>query len=469
MNDSRRNFIRNAALASLGFVGLNQCMLTGLRSVPGNRVGYGKLIYTKGNMLSLPEKFSASVISRTGEVMTDGLISPGSHDGMGIYGLNNQRMILIRNHELTPGSFDQGPFGKRNELIGKISKDKIYDFAKQSDKMCVGGTTTLVYNEESRKVESEYLSLVGTVRNCSGGRTPWNTWISCEETAFKKGDETGQLEKNHGYNFEVPATDKISLTDPVPIKAMGRFVHESIAVHPATGIVYQTEDEGNGLLYRYIPDATGDLSAGSLQKGGRLQCLVLRDWNAADTRNYATSKTQSFPEKKLFDTIWVDLDDIDSPDNDLRIRGHQKGAAIFSSGEGMIYGNNEVFFTASSGGKSGNGQVFRYIPGIYEGQPREKDAPGKLELFIESKSKDTFRFCDNITVAPWGDLIICEDKVDARIIGITPKGESYVVAQNIEFRESEFAGPVFSPSGKTLFVNIQSPGLTLAITGPWKI
>ena len=134
----------------------------------------------------------------------------------------------------------------------------------------------------------------------------------------------------------------------------------------------------------------------------------------------------------------------------------------------MIFGDKEFFFTASSGGKAGNGQIFRYIPGKYEGQSRENDEPGQLELFIESKSEHTFRFCDNITVAPWGDVIICEDKADARIIGITPKGKSYVIAQNIGYRKSEFAGPAFSPSGKTLFVNIQEPGVTMAITGPWK-
>ncbi len=71
-------------------------------------------------------------------------------------------------------------------------------------------------------------------------------------------------------------------------------------------------------------------------------------------------------------------------------------------------------------------------------------------------------------MSPWGDLVICEDCEDARIIGITPAGKAYVIATNTGYRTSEFAGPVFSPSGKSLFVNIQNPGLTLAITGPWK-
>jgi secreted PhoX family phosphatase len=466
MNHSRRAFLRNYGLASLGFLGLNQCTMTGCR-LPFNQNGFGRLVHKEGDILSLPEQFSAKVISRKGNIMSDGLYSPGSHDGMGIFALDKKKMILIRNHEISPGSFDDGPFGTRNELLDKVSKDDIYDFAKGSDRMCIGGTTTMVYNEETEKVEMEYLSLAGTVRNCSGGSTPWNTWISCEETPLKKSDENGKLEKNHGYNFEVPAIPGKGLVAPVPIKPMGRFVHESIAVHPETGIVYQTEDEGNGLVYRYIPSYTGKHEHGSLHKGGVLQCLSLTEWKSADTRNFPTN-AQSFPEKKSFDVSWIDLEDIDAPDNDLRLRGHAKGAAIFSSAEGMIYGDNEVFFTCSSGGKTGNGQIFRYTPSIYEGQPREKEEPGKLDLFIESKNLETFRYCDNITIAPWGDVVICEDKEDPRIIGITHKGNAYVIAKNIGYRNSEFAGPVFSPSGKTLFVNIQTPGLTLAITGPWE-
>lgn len=463
MDKARRKFIRNTSIVSLGFLGLNQCVLSGCKVSADPDFGFGSLLFKEDQILSLPKGFTAKVISRTGDVMSDGLYSPGAHDGMGIFKWSEGKVMLIRNHELSPGSFSDGPFQNNRNLIDKIGKEKFYDFAQGGDRICVGGTTTMLYNEESQKIELEYLSLTGTVRNCSGGKTPWNSWITCEETAFNKGDEDGSLEKDHGYNFEVPATEKIGLVDPLPIKAMGRFVHESAAVDPKTGIVYQSEDEGDGLIYRYLPDQPG-----SLIKGGKLQCLVIKDWKSADTGNHKDLKIEQFPEKKLFEVSWVDLDNVESPDNDLRLRGQKMGAAIFSSGEGMVFGKGELFFTASSGGQAGNGQIFRYIPSQFEGQLQEKDSPGTLELFIESKSADTFRYCDNITVAPWGDVIICEDSEDARIIGITPSGKAYEIAKNIGYRESEFAGPVFSPSGKTLFVNIQSPGLTLAITGPWR-
>lgn len=460
MNDSRRRFIKEAALVSLGFAGLNQFVIRAC-STPG--IGFGPLSYREGDILSLPDGFTAKVISRKGDLMDDGLISPGTHDGMGVFPGGKGQVILIRNHENTPGSFGAGPFGRNNELLDKIDRKKIYDYAAGSKYMCVGGTTTIIFNEREQKVKQESLSLIGTVRNCAGGITPWNSWITCEETDSRKGDEGGFLEKDHGYNFEVPATVRIGLTDPLPIKPMGRFIHEAVAVHPTEGIVYQTEDDINGLFYRYLPD-----SYGNLHKGGKLQALAIPEWESADTSNFEGINVERLPQGKQFNTAWIDMDDVEAPDGDLRFRGRKKGAARFAGGEGIWYGENELFFACTAGGRNGMGQIFRYIPSRFEGQKDEKAFPGKLELFLEPNDTDTFQHCDNLTIAPWGDVIICEDKSDPRIIGITKQGQTYVIAKNIGMRESEFAGPVFSPSGNTFFVNIQSPGLTLAITGPWR-
>lgn len=465
MINSRRIFLRNSAFVSLGFIGLNRFITnqpTGSLADLTTQLRFGPLVHRPGDILALPEGFTQKVISKHGDVMSDGLISPGMHDGMGAFPLNKDKVLLIRNHEISPGPQKTSPFGVQNEHIGKIEKTKIYDYAK-GERTCLGGTTSFVYDEKTAKVELEYLSLVGTVRNCAGGMTPWNSWITCEETDYREGGLDGALEKDHGYNFEIPATENISLIEPLPIKQMGRFVHEAVAVHPELGIVYQTEDSDTGVFYRYLPNVKG-----KLHQGGKLQCLALKEWKSADSRNWATLTTDRFPEKKFFDVEWIDLDDVESPYSDLRLRGFQKGAVRFSRGEGIWYGKDELFFACTSGGTKGTGQIFRYVPSKYEGQVREKDSPGKLELFLEPNDTSIFQNCDNLTVAPWGDVVICEDKTDPRIIGITPKGKTYVIAKNMGYSSSEFAGPVFSPSGNTLFVNIQSPGLTLAITGPWK-
>ncbi len=90
-----------------------------------------------------------------------------------------------------------------------------------------------------------------------------------------------------------------------------------------------------------------------------------------------------------------------------------------------------------------------------------------LELFIEPNDLTLVENCDNLTVAPWGDLILCEDaNTDQNLVGVTPKGEIYRFARNAR-GTSELAGVTFSPDGSTLFVNVQHEGVTLAITGPW--
>ncbi|WP_034256926.1 alkaline phosphatase PhoX [Adhaeribacter aquaticus] len=467
---SRRQFVKSSGLVSLGFMGLThlaaKAAVIPLQAYGTLAVGYGPLGNNANGILNLPSGFSCKVISQKGETMSDQLITPGYFDGMGAFENTPGKVALIRNHELSPGS-TLGPYGTDNSLVNKVDKNLIYDYG-QGTQICMGGTTTLLYDENTQRVEKQFLSLAGTIRNCAGGITPWKSWITCEETGLKANDKVnphdsiGVLEKDHGYNFEVPAAAN-GLTQPIPLKAMGRFVHEAVAVQPVTGIVYQTEDMADGLFYRFKPKKYGQL-----QQGGKLQCLSLRDWKSADTRNWPDLSTDKFPIKKSFAVEWLDLDEVEAPNNDLRLRGFQQGGARFANMEGIWYGKEEVFFACTSGGENAKGQIFRYEPSKYEGHPREQEEPGKLELFLEPNNFEIFQKCDNLTISPWGDVIICEDISNPRILGITPKGEVYVIAQNIGYPDSEFAGPVFSPSGKTLFINIQNPGLTIAITGPWK-
>jgi secreted PhoX family phosphatase len=125
-----------------------------------------------------------------------------------------------------------------------------------------------------------------------------------------------------------------------------------------------------------------------------------------------------------------------------------------------------VYLCCTNGGAKRKGQILRYIPGREEGRPGEAANPGHLELFIEPNDGNLVDNCDNGCVAPWGDMIVCEDggTVPHHIVGITPDGKIYKLGRTTL---SEFSGPCFSPDGSTLFVNIQVPGVTVAITGPW--
>ncbi len=131
MINSRRDFIKSSGLVGLGFLGLNQLAANAatfgfVESFTDGK--YGPLFYNQGDILSLPKGFSAKVISRKGDVMTDGLLTPGAYDGMGVFKWKKDKMFLIRNHELSPGAIASGPFGKNNEFLNKIDKNNIYDF-----------------------------------------------------------------------------------------------------------------------------------------------------------------------------------------------------------------------------------------------------------------------------------------------------------------------------------------------------
>jgi hypothetical protein len=482
---SRRHFLQMAGAFSIGFGGLGRAFAEGSqgRLIGQPSVGYGPLQTDPHGVLDLPAKFSYRVLSKTGERMDDGLYVPAMHDGMATFAAANGRTILVRNHECEEMPTRNGAFGWNLELRERVDSAMIYDCGVGSE-LPLGGTTTLVYDTRTQRLERHYLSLAGTLRNCAGGTTPWGSWITCEET-----NQTADalFAQDHGYNFEVPATERIGLANPMPLRAMGRFRHEAVAVDPRSGIVFQTEDMDDGLIYRFLPDQPGNLAA-----GGRLQALAIRDRAGCDTRNWLPdASTAKSPDDEVPDgdeairsaapatsnpiavgtqlgVRWIDLDDVEAPLDDLRYRGFELGAARFARGEGMWYGRDAVYFACTTGGSARLGQVWRYLPSPAEGQADEDRSPGRLELFIEPNNGKLIENCDNLTVAPWGDIVITEDSPNAQhIVGITPDGEIFHLGRNA-LNLSEFAGATFSPDGSTLFVNIQTPGLTLAITGPWR-
>jgi len=467
---SRREFLKTAGFISAGFTGLQKLSLAHAASgkgahssvstqLPMKRIdGYGPLIPDPDRVFDLPRNFSYRIIARQGELLDDGFHLPGDPDGMAAFPTGDGRIALICNHELAPDEKAKGPFGKKNELLPKRDPGTIYDSGRGKAPH-QGGTSTMIYNPKTRGKELHYLSLAGTERNCAGGPTPWNSWITCEETNTVAGKT---FERDHGYNFEVPVSTDILHVKAKPLVAMGRFRHEAVAVEPRSGIVYQTEDMHDGLFYRFIPEEKGNLHA-----GGRLQALVVKEQPSRDTRNWKEESQPPFPVGKFFEVSWVDIHEVESPDDSLRYQGYDNGAARFARGEGIWYGNGEFYFACTNGGVIKQGQIFRYLPSPYEGTSRENEIPGKLELFIESSNPDILKNCDNLTVAPDGVLYICEDSSPpCKLVGITPDGSFFEFGSN-SYTSSELAGACFSPGGDTLFLNIQKNGVTLAITGPW--
>lgn len=451
MRFSRRLVLAGGA-AALAYSGMAARAQTLSGEYRNEIPGYGPLIDDPEGLLDLPEGFSYRVISQSGESMDDGLLVPGKPDGMGCFSGQDAEVILVRNHEVKPRHLDLGPSGIGHHLRDRLPSEKVFDTYADGHPLG-GGTTTLVYDLAEQRVVRQHLSLTGTLTNCAGGVTPWRTWLSCEENEDNAGSG---INRNHGWVFEVPA-DASGLVDPVPLTAMGRFEHEAACVDPETGYVYLTEDRDDSLFYRFIPTTPGRLA-----DGGRLQALMIAGAAAADTRNWNGAVLWRMGD--WLDAEWVDLENVESPDNDLRQRGHAAGAALFARGEGLTWGEGELFFTCTSGGARGFGQILRLVPG-------RDGAPDRLQLFLESDDEAVFDYGDNLTVTPWGHLLVCEDRYSEERIhlrGVAPDGQVYTIARNAHALNGEFAGVCVSPDGSTVFVNVMEPGYTLAITGPWR-
>ena len=274
MKLTRRSFaastVAGLALAGWGRLAMAQGGTPFASEVPG----YGPLRPDPAGFFDLPEGFSYRVLSRFGETMADGFQVPDKFDGMGCIALGRGRLALVRNHELGLGAENRGPTGGNPALEARLAALPHFDKGR-TGAVLPGGTTTLILDARGQRVISQHLSLIGTAVNCAGGTTPWGSWLSCEESHL----DAPNAGKGHGWIFEVPARAP-GLVAPVPLKAMGRFRHEAAAVDPATGIVYLTEDQWDGLFYRFIPAVKGQLA-----KGGRLQALGFAD-GGADSRNW---------------------------------------------------------------------------------------------------------------------------------------------------------------------------------------
>ena len=465
MKTTRRGFVTGLSATAVGFAGMKLLWASEASAQPV-AAGYGPLVADPQRLLDLPHGFSYRVVSREGDRMSDGLRTPAAFDGMACFPLRASpgRVALVRNHEIWPNMTDGGAFTPGSAF----PRQKIFDFAADGTPK-LGGTTTLVWDLRRQRLERSHLSLAGTCGNCAGGPTPWGSWLTCEETIDKAAPLVG---RPHGWVFEVPSAATAPV-DPVPLTAMGRFVHEAAAVDPASGIVYLTEDRPDSLFYRFLPAARG-----ALARGGRLQALGLVDDRERDLRNWPadgsrfTGQGQSISVGGAVAVRWIDMDGVDSPEGDLKERGHARGALRFARGEGLAVARagrrTEIYVCCTMGGPNRLGQVWRYRPSPAEGMAVEGDRPGTLELFVESRDPARLKNCDNVTTTPWGGLILCEDGPDDQpqyLRGVTPEGRLYTLAAN---SYSEFAGACFSPDGSTLFVNAQSPGITFAVTGPWR-
>jgi len=492
---TRRNFLAGSASLAAVLAALNGRRLTASpresRSVAGP---YGPLrpvadLETGLPLILLPEGFEYRSYSWTGDPMSNGEPTPELHDGMGVIAAERRGaevdVTLVRNHE--------------RAIASPIKARVRYDTAAPAGQgfAPAGGTTTLRFR--GRRWLSAEPSLGGTIYNCSGGVTPWGTWLSCEETVIDLSSRGG---RRHGYVFEVRRNAR--RTTGRPIIDMGRMKHEAVAIDPNTRIAYLTEDEDKARcsgFYRFMPkDQSG--VAGSYEAGGRLQ--------AARVVGRANADLLTPQVGDVHEIEWVDIENPDAdPDaapaavspppvpngKTLTIGGPflqawSRGALRLSRGEGICHHAGKFYFVDTEAGVDAEGRRGHGEGAVWEFDPQA----GTLRALFVAGSQQVGDNIDNIVVSPRAGILLCEDGdsvtdaygLGTRLIGLTPDGDSYAFAKNkvsltlehvvaagkrifpSDYRAEEWAGACFDPDGEVLFVNIQIPGITFAIWGPWE-
>lgn len=370
-------------------------------------------------VLDLPAGFSYTLLHGRFARMDDGHRTPGRPDAMACFAGPDDSIVLMRNHELSTGHGDPGPYFPEQSPVREA-----YDPASP------GAVTRLVLDARTLEVRRSNLVLAGTSWNCAGGPSPWG-WLSCEET----------VEPGHGYVF-LCAIDADRVQPAQRVDGYGRFRHEAAAVDARTLIAYLTEDRTDACFYRFVPDSLADPFRGKLQA---LRLPSRPGLHTSDLR----------PGTRL-QIDWVDVDDPVPQDDSVRVQARARGAAVFSRTEGLWLAGGEAFMTATTGGPIGRGQVFRL----------DLDR-GTLEVLAESNDPDVLDMPDNLTLSPHGVLYVAEDAFGGNFVRrIELDGRLSPFARNA-LSGTELAGVCFSPDGSTLFVNMQEEALTLAVRGPF--
>lgn len=377
---------------------------------PGPLANVGPLGAPDGDGMAIPEGFSIRAVARTGIPPVVGKLYPWHvfPDGGATYPRENGGWIYVSNSEVPGG---------------------------------LGGAGALVFDADGTLVDT-YSILSGTSTNCAGGKTPWHSWLSCEEVAA-------------GHVWE---TDPYGLLSAVEKPALGSFKHEAAVIDLKHRIAYLTEDEGSGRFYRWVADASDWSEA---EQRLKLENGTLQVMNIEGFEDGAYPETEDV--RKLRRVSWKDVQRPAEAQSTVREELAAASQIVpgtqFKGGEGLwVY---ELPAGARSTPTGGSVPTQGVVYWSTKGDNRiwALDIENQLVelIFDNDQIEPDFDDVDNVTVSPWGDIIVAEDLVPERAIRlviIVPNQPAKVLLEATQ-PGSEFTGPAFSPDGSRLYFSSQ--------------
>ena len=379
----RRSFLRLGLMGAGAAVVAPRMLGSALPNAWGADGPYGPLQAADANGIELPAGFSSRVVGRSGQVIAGtSYVWHSAPDGGACFSMADGGWVYASNSELGSGG---------------------------------GGVGVLRFGANG-SITGAYRILGGTSRNCSGGATPWGTWLSCEEIG------TGQVWE----------CDPLGVTAAVARPALGRFTHEADAVDPDRRCVYLTEDQADGRLYRFRPSSWPGLAAGTLEVASVSGSTVT--WSPVPDPAGTSTAT----------------------------RYQVAGSSAFNGGEGAWYASGKLWFTTKGDNRVweidvvANPQTIRVI---YD----DNTSPNPVLTGV-----------DNIVGSTSDDLFVAEDGGNLELVLLEPNGATSAFLRVLNQTGSELAGPAFDPSGTRLYFSSQrgptgsGAGVTYEVTGPFR-
>jgi len=330
-------------------------------------------------------------------------------------------------------------------------------------------------------------TVMGTLANCSGGITPWKTFLTCEENYDNFYGETIYDQNNkpqhkpstyykweqfytyppehYGWVVEINSKDGSSQKHI----ALGRFAHECCTLYELEDkrvVAYSGDDANDEHLYKFISSTPSSLKEGTLYVADTIN----GKWLALDWEQQPLLKQQFKNQTEVL----------------IRAREASKllGSTPLNRPEDIeidpISGNILISLTNNKPKKDFHGSILK----IEETNGKFDALTFSASTYIAGGKETGFTCPDNLAFDLAGNLWITSDisgssmnKKDNQytafknnalyVIPRHGKDTGNVIRVASAPKDAELTGPWFSPDGKTLFLSVQHPGeQTKDITNP---